>query len=165
MTGIIRVVTTEQIGQTAQLAEEIWQEHYTPIIGAHQVEYMLKKFQSPAAITAQIDAGDLVYFLLCRDNSPEGYMAVQIRSTEVFLSKLYVRSTARGRGLAAKALQFVKNIAADNCLRRISLTVNKNNQLALKAYEKLGFKNEGAVVNDIGEGYVMDDYILGINLR
>ena len=38
------VTTQAQIVQVATLAEEIWREHYTPIIGAAQVDYMLEHF-------------------------------------------------------------------------------------------------------------------------
>lgn len=164
MIEIIRVATREQIQTTATLAAEIWQEHYTPIIGADQVKYMIARFQGPEAITQQIDSGELVYFLIHFAGNAEGYFAIQLRPNEVFLSKLYVRARMRGRGLAARTLQFVKAIAADNCLKRISLTVNKNNKLALQAYEKLGFANEGPTVTNIGGGFVMDDYILALNM-
>ena len=38
------------IALIAGLARQIWTEHYTPIIGAAQVEYMLGRFQSQSAI-------------------------------------------------------------------------------------------------------------------
>ncbi len=165
MIEIIRVATSEQIRLTADLAAEIWKEHYTPIIGAGQVDYMINSFQSAEAVTRQIDAGELVYFLLYSDRQPAGYFAVQIRPEEVFLSKLYVRASMRRHGIARRALKFVKGIAADNCLKRITLTVNKNNDLALKSYEKIGFVRQKAVVTDIGGGYVMDDYILTLQMN
>ena len=40
------------------------------------------------------------------------------------------------------------------------LNVNKNNGQAIRAYEKRGFAIREAVVNDIGRGYVMDDYVM-----
>ncbi|MBU1109922.1 MAG: GNAT family N-acetyltransferase [Candidatus Riflebacteria bacterium] len=165
MIEIVRVVTSEQIEITAELADKIWREHYTPIIGTAQVDYMITKFQSPDAIRAQIDQNELTYYLLYSDREPAGYFAIQVKTEEVFLSKLYVKSSLRKRGLAAKALGFIKNVAADNCLRRISLTINKNNSASLAAYERLGFKNEKAVVTDIGNGFVMDDFILVLCTR
>jgi len=42
----------------------------------------------------------------------------------------------------------------------LSLTVNKNNNIALRAYEKLGFVNHGPLETDIGEGYIMDDFLM-----
>ena len=163
MIEILRVITSEQIAVTAQLAEEIWREHYTPIIGAAQVDYMIAKYQSHDAIRTQIDQNELIYYLLYVGRQPAGYFAIQVRTDEIFLSKLYVSRKYRNQGLASKAVGFVKGVAADNCVRRISLTINKNNKASLAAYEKLGFKNEKAVVTDIGNGFVMDDYILALN--
>ena len=164
MIEVVRVITKEQIETTARLANEIWRDHYTPIIGATQVDYMLEKYQSPGAIRVQIDQNELTYYLLYYDRQPAGYFAIQVRVDEVFLSKLYVCSTQRKRGLASKALDFIKNVAADNCLHRISLTINKKNRESLAAYEHLGFKNEKAIITDIGSGFVMDDFIMTLDI-
>jgi RimJ/RimL family protein N-acetyltransferase len=43
---------------------------------------------------------------------------------------------------------------------RVSLAVNKRNSRAIAAYRKWGFEIEQAVVKDIGDGFVMDDYIM-----
>ena len=55
----------------AALADEIWREHYTPIIGEAQVDYMLKKFQSAEQICEDIKCNDYIYFTamgLCKNN-------------------------------------------------------------------------------------------------
>jgi len=165
MIEIVRVVTNQQIESVAALAAEIWREHYTPIIGAEQVTYMLEKFQSPEAVKTQIDTNELVYYLLYIDQRPSGYFAIQVRADEVFLSKLYVASSYRKLGLAKNAIEFIKGVAADNCLKKISLTINKNNSESLSAYERLGFAKEKAVVTDIGNGFYMDDFVLVLNLN
>ena len=46
--------TYEQIKDIANLAEIIWNQHFTPIIGKEQVDYMVEKFQSYPAIKNQI---------------------------------------------------------------------------------------------------------------
>jgi len=164
MIEIVRVVTNTQIKAVSALAEEIWREHYTPIIGSKQVDYMLEKFQSPDAVRSQIDSNELIYYLLYTDQRPAGYFAIQVRPNEVFLSKLYVARLSRRLGLAKNAIDFIRNVAADNCLKRISLTINKNNSDSLAAYERLGFKNEKAIVTDIGNGFYMDDYVLALEV-
>lgn len=164
MIEIIRVITEQQIALTARLADEIWREYYVPIIGHDQVDYMLAQFQSSAAIKNKIDCGELIYFLMYFHRQPAGYFAIQIRTDEVFLSKLYVLAGQRNRGLAKKALNFVKNVTSENCLQRISLTINKNNNESLAAYKKLGFKISGEIINDIGNGFFMDDFILQLSL-
>lgn len=42
------------------------------------------------------------------------------------------------------------------------LTVNKQNERAVSAYTALGFKKIDEAVSDIGNGYVMDDYIMSV---
>ena len=66
-TDIVQVKTKEQIAGVEALAFEIWHEHYIPIIGVKQVEYMLKKFQSQEAISEQIEEGCSYYLIKAGD--------------------------------------------------------------------------------------------------
>lgn len=141
------------------LAYSIWREHYTPIIGSQQVEYMLEKFQSKEAILDQIEKqGHLYYLLEDKDSDWVGYVAVIPKDKELFLSKLYINTANRGKGYGRYALDFIETIARDKGLSKISLTVNKNNAHSIKIYEKLGFMISDSLVTDIGNGFVMDDY-------
>lgn len=160
MLEFIRVTTQEQIELTSKLAEEIWQEHYTPIIGTDQVAYMLENFQSEKAITMQLDSGSWGYFLIYHDAEAIGYFAYHLKLEHMQLSKLYIRHGNRGKGYSRRAIHFLEKICRQNELDKISLTVNKNNSTAIAVYEKLGFKNMGPTVADIGGGYIMDDYIM-----
>ncbi len=155
--GIVPVATDEQIGAVEALAREIWTEHFTPIIGRAQVEYMLEKFQPKAAIAGQIREG-YAYFLLEESGGRIGYLAVQPRADELFLSKIYVKASERGRGHGRAAVRFAEDFAGERKLARITLTVNKDNSSSIRAYEKLGFEKIAALVQDIGGGFVMDDY-------
>ncbi len=155
---VFTIVTTEcQREMIESLAREIWTEHYTPIIGREQVEYMLEKFQSQEAIAQQIRAG-MIYFLIRSGEEFIGYIAVQPKGDELFLSKIYVASERRGRGHGKKAIQFVESLAKERKLGKIVLTVNKNNSKSIRAYEKMGFTIANALIQDIGNGFVMDDY-------
>jgi ribosomal protein S18 acetylase RimI-like enzyme len=158
MAEIVRVSDAEAIETAAGLAREIWYEHYIPVIGRAQVDYMVSKFQSVAAITEQI-AGGLDYFLISNDGRAEGYFAIQSEPEErsLFLSKFYIRKAIRGRGLGRAALAFIESSCRAGNLDRIWLTVNKHNP-AIATYEKLGFRTTGEIVADIGNGFVMDDY-------
>ncbi len=145
------------------LAFPIWREHYTPIIGSAQVEYMLQKFQTAHAIGAQIQEGVHYYFLRTDGEENAGYLSVVYRPAEIFLSKLYLLKSHRGQGFAGAALEFVKTMARNKNLERITLTVHKRNP-SVKAYQALGFEILEPVVTDIGGGFVMDDYRMGLNL-
>ena len=153
----IKVETKQHIETVEALANEIWTEHYIPIIGREQVDYMLTRFQSMQAIEDQIANGYL-YFLIQDAGQFIGYISIQPKDQELFLSKIYVRSSCRSKGYGRKAVRFAEELAKEKGLGKIVLTVNKNNTLAIKAYEAIGFKNVGALVQDIGNGFVMDDF-------
>ena len=55
-------------------------------------------------------------------------------------------------------MDFVEEKALEKNCSKVSLTVNKNNVNSIIAYEKAGFINKGALVMDIGSGFVMDDF-------
>ena len=59
-----------------------------------------------------------------------------------------------------KLIDFTKKLAQKRKINTIWLTVNKNNSNSIKWYKKLNFKITKEVVMDIGNGYVMDDYVI-----
>lgn len=155
---ITKVITRKQILIIENLANEIWREYYILFIGKEQVDYMLEKFQSGNAIYDQINNEGYIYYLIHEDGNCIGYFGVQPKEKELFLSKIYIKSAERGKGYGKKVIRFLGQLTKEKALSAISLTVNKNNSNAIKAYEKLGFKNMGSVVKDIGHGFIMDDY-------
>ena len=148
-----------------ELADVIWRKHYIPINGIGQVEYMLKKYQSAEAISNQVENEGFEYFVLTYDKVPVGYISIRKEDDKLFLSKIYVLSEYRGKKLGKTAMQFIEDKAKVYGLKTIILTVNKNNTNSIKAYKKLGFANVKAIVKDIGEGYVMDDYLMHKSLN
>ncbi len=163
MTNIVPVKSKTNISLVANLANTIWTEHYTPIIGLGQVNYMLDKFQSEKAIQEQLEKG-VAYYLMQFQDAFVGYFSFSIREDVLFLSKLYVLKSARGNGIARAALSFIELKAKKLQLAKITLTVNKYNSNSIAAYVKMGFINADSIVQDIGNGYVMDDYVLEKNL-
>ena len=155
---IVEVFSQELIGKVEALAKGIWREHYTSIIGKEQVDYMFDKFQSRTAITQQIKDGFLYFFIKEQDGGYIGYIGVVPKGNEMFLSKIYITSEKRGKGYGRQAMCFVEHLAKKKGCSKIDLTVNKNNSNAIKVYEKCGFTNVGPLAQDIGEGFVMDDY-------
>ncbi|UCE48606.1 MAG: GNAT family N-acetyltransferase [Phycisphaerales bacterium] len=154
---IEQVSSLSQIETVARLAFEIWNQHFVPIIGKAQVDYMVEKFQSKKAIKEQIERG-YSYYLIQADGDYIGYSGICPKEDELFLSKLYLRVSQRGKGYGRQVVKFLENLARDRGLGKITLTVNKNNTDTIRAYERFGFTNQGPIVQDIGGGFVMDDY-------
>jgi GNAT superfamily N-acetyltransferase len=156
------VISDLEIARVATLATTIWKQHYTPIIGKEQVDYMLNQFQSAETITSQIAEGS-DYFLLQSENDL-GYLSIKAEEHTLFLSKIYLLQNERGKGLGKKMMNFVTNKAHEMRLNSIRLTVNKYNHDAIASYEKMGFTKKREVVFDIGNGYIMDDYEMVLEL-
>lgn len=155
------VLTQDQIRETADLAKIIWTEHYPSIIGAAQTACMIEKFQSAPAITAQIRQG-YKYYLMKSCKISAGYAAVLSEPMEksLFLSKIYVEKSYRGRHFTSQTIAALKKTCRKEGLEKIRLTVNKRNCSSIAVYEHLEFVKVQDAVTDIGEGYVMDDYIM-----
>ncbi len=155
--------TTEMasLKQISMLASRIWPQHYTPLIGEAQVDYMLDKFQSLPAICRQIEQGYHYFLIRDTDQAPLGYFAFILKPEELFLSKIYLLAQHRGKGYGRKTLLWIESQARKMRKKRIVLTVNKNNSSSIKFYEHCGFVNAGARIQDIGNGFIMDDYQMG----
>jgi len=151
----------EDIDLIARLADSIWREHYTPIIGKGQVDYMMERFQSPEAITNQMDDGH-TYEILFHQEEAIGYIAYQRRGAQLFLSKYYVEKSQRGQGFGKLAMLHIVECAKALGCAEITLTVNKDNSNSIAAYQKMGFQIAGPIVQDIGNGYVMDDFQMAL---
>jgi len=154
-----RVASDIDCQLVAELGDFIWREHYTPIIGLAQVEYMLDHFQSITAIKKQIAEG-VRYYLVENEDENVGYLSFYPKEESLFISKIYVLSNQRGKGLGKAAIGFIENNATDLGLDTLRLTVNKFNTNSITSYEKMGFFKTESVVIDIGGGFVMDDYVM-----
>lgn len=155
----VKVDSDGQIETVALLADRVWRECYSPILETGQIDYMLEKFQSPAAVKNQIQEQDYEYYLLQFNRQAAGYLAVQPKDGKLLLSKLYVLDGFRGNGLGARGLAYALQLAKEKNCTSVWLTVNRNNQRAIGVYEKNGFSVVREQVADIGGGYVMDDFI------
>ena len=149
----------------ANLADEIWREHFPSIIGDSQTDYMLKKFQSAEQICIDIKTNGFVYFTAECLKSKElaGYCACQPKEDYLLLSKMYVRKVFRGTGVSRIFLVEAAALCQQRGLNKIRLTVNKYNSSAIMAYQKMGFETIDSVKVDIGGGFFMDDFIMELH--
>ena len=140
-----------------KLAYEIWYDRYDWMISKEQIEYMLNKFQRADVIEDDVSRGYNYYTV--NTEKAVGYLGVQKQDNKLFLSKFYLKSETSGLGFGKQMFDFVEDCAIKSECNIIRLTVNKTNP-AYKKYLSWGFKVVDNDVFDIGNGYVMDDYIL-----
>lgn len=161
------VRTDGEIERLARMAGEIWREYWPALIGRDQTEYMIESFQSPATIRQGIAKDGYEYWFVEDENQPEGRRIVgytggyEEPSTErFFISKIYLYDWARGRGYASRTIGFYEELCRNRRLKAMYLTVNKHNELGIRAYRGKGFETVDAVETDIGSGFIMNDYIM-----
>ena len=157
--GIIKVETEEKEAILTDIASLIWHEHFVSIISEQQIDYMVGMFQSKQAVTKQIEDG-YEYYLFRLEDTYIGYMGIHPEEEKLFLSKLYLQKEYRGRGLARQALEFLVDYCIRHHLAAIYLTCNRNNDKSIAVYKKMGFVTVREQVADIGNGFVMDDYVM-----
>ena len=150
----------------ANIAKRLWHIAYDDIIGPTQVDYMLKQFQSSPAFERQIDKEFYNYYFVVVNGENVGYVALANSPNDkrLFLSKLYLSPEIQKKGVAVCTLKFAKDKAKEWRKTAIYLTVNKENTRAIYVYEKFGFNKIDSVVTDIGNGFVMDDYIYELQI-
>ena len=121
--------------------------------------------KSFAAIKKQVGSENYEYFNFVLDGTRIGYFAVAAQpDNTMMLSKLYMYKEYRGNGYAKKAFEFIKDLARQKGCKSIWLTVNRHNYGAMKVYEAFGMKVIREQVTDIGNGFVMDDYVYSIDV-
>lgn len=156
-------VTEDDVAELADFAEGVWHEHYDKLLGKAQVDYMVDKFQSAAAVKEQLARG-YEYYAIKDQNTGDmlGFCGIHPEPEEhrLFLSKLYIGAPYRRKGLATMVMAFLQDYGHKMKADRIWLTVNKHNNGSIAAYLQFGFEITRMEVTDIGSGYVMDDYIM-----
>lgn len=159
-----KITSDDQIRQTAEIANEIWHQHFSSILSTEQIDYMVEKFQSYPALKNQIDSG-YEYYAFIIDGVQAGYFGIcEKPDNTLFLSKLYLKKEYRGNSYASKAFEFIKNIGRQNGNTMVWLTVNKYNDSSIAVYKHWGMEIIRDEVTDIGGGFVMDDYVFGLRL-
>ena len=156
-------IQSREIPIVQQLAREIWEEHYLKILSQEQIDYMLDLFYSEEKINSELEEG-IVWELLWDGENPIGYLVCKIETEKIYISKIYLKAETRGKGLGKLLLNRAKELAKQHQKKSIYLNVNKYNVDSIAFYERNGFTKVDEGVFDIGNGYVMDDYILELVL-
>ena len=153
------LATCSDIALLQRLAGQIWRAHYPGIISRAQIEYMLDRMYGAEPIAGEMESGTC-WELIRESADAVGFLSYSYDESvaQLNLHKLYVLANRHGQGLGRAGLARVMQVAAALGAREVSLFVNKNNQKAIRAYERAGFAIAESVVTECGAGFIMDDY-------
>lgn len=155
----VKISDLRSLKKIESLAKKIWIEYYVPMVDRRLIRHLLMTHQSKEAIYNQIADGFL-YYLIKQSGKVIGYTAIlpRPRSRYLFLSKIYLLSSQRGKGVGRKVLMQLETMARGMGFCRIRLRVNKKNIKAIAVYKNMGFVIIEAFKQKIGKGYYLDDY-------
>ena len=161
----ISPIHPDEADVVVELASRIWRAHYPGIISAAQIEYMLEQRYRPVLVRQFIARGDT--WLAAR---AEGVMVGfahghPLSGGDYKLDKLYVDQAVQRHGIGGALIRELAARVARLGHTRLILRVNRENHPAIKSYLKHGFKIADLVQEDIGGGFVMDDYVMARDIE
>jgi diamine N-acetyltransferase len=158
----ISIATRSQLSIIKDLAYQIWPSAYGEILCEEQLDFMLDKFYDINALEKQMLEDNQV-FLLIEDNLQFlGFCSYELNyenTQNTKLHKLYVLPETQGKGVGKLLLKKIENIAFLNNNKNILLNVNRFNK-AQEFYKYQGYQNIETIDIHIGNGYLMEDYIM-----
>ena len=162
---IIRA-TEADLPAISQLAGVIWRACYPEIITHAQIDYMLARMYALDVLRDEIRSQGIRYDRLLVNDKLVGFASYGLAAEPgvVKLHKLYLLPELHGRGLGSRLLQHVEREVRAGGACRLILSVNKRNAKAIATYRQNGFVIAESVVTDIGNGFVMDDYVMAKDL-
>ncbi|MFN5373223.1 MAG: GNAT family N-acetyltransferase [Flavobacteriia bacterium] len=165
----IRLAQLDELPILENLARQIWPATYADIISQEQIDFMLNWMYSFTALRQQQEEGH-EFYILHHEGQDIGFIAIewinepqQSDSAQLKINKLYVLRECQGKGMGRALFEKAKERATETGCKAIFLQVNKANQ-AKNFYLQLGFQVREEAVFDIGNGFVMDDYIMALAL-
>ena len=162
----IRKATLEDIEMINRRAWIVFPHTYKEILSPEQMEYMMDWMYSTENLHKQMTEDGHIYFLAFEGNEPAGYLSIQPEGEHTYhLQKIYVLPSFQGKKLGKllfeHAIKAIKELHPEPCQMR--LNVNRQNK-ALTFYEKMGMKKVDEGDFHIGNGYYMNDYIMGLDI-
>jgi GNAT superfamily N-acetyltransferase len=156
----------DQLPEVQRLAGVIWRAHYASIISAEQIEYMLDRGYALGVLETFVGRPGRGLELATAGEAVTGFAAWYLTDApaQAKLDKLYVLQSRQRHGTGGHLVARVVENARAAGATTLILNVNKRNTQAIGFYEKHGFIVREAVVDDIGGGHVMDDYVMARSL-
>lgn len=163
----IRKATTGDIPLISKMAQVVFPATYRHILSPEQLDYMMEWMYSAESLHKQMEEEGHTYYIACKeDGEPAGYVSIQPEGSHLFhLQKIYVlprfQGCKLGERLFRQAIAAIKERHPEPCEMR--LNVNRNNK-ALRFYEHMGMKKVDEGDFPIGNGFYMNDYIMGMEI-
>ncbi len=140
------------------LAKTIWHQHYINIISIEQINYMLDKMYSEKSLVEQTSILNHLFYFIEYNNNHVGF--ISFNENEPYnwhINKFYILQDVATNGIGTLSFNALLKLISP---KTITLTVNRKNYKSINFYFKNGFKLKAVKDFDIGNGFVMEDFIM-----
>jgi GNAT superfamily N-acetyltransferase len=155
------VVAKSQLEIIQDLAKAIWPDTYGAILSKEQLEFMMEMMYSLDSLENQLKNNN-VFLLVKEENEFLGFASYELNfnnSNKTKIHKLYILPSIQGKGVGKNLIFYIQEIAKKGNNSALILNVNKYNK-AKDFYLHNQFEITDSLVVDIGNGYVMDDFVM-----
>ena len=139
-----------------------WPNTFKEILSPHQIKYMMNWMYSDESLQEQMYVKNHRYFLAKENDTFLGYMSIEHNcenSGKTKIHKIYILPDQQKKGIGKLLLERAIAETKKQNDSAIYLNVNKYNENAIGFYKKNGFFLAKEEVIDIGNGFIMDDYV------
>jgi len=145
-----------------EIAYKTWPETFGSILSKEQIKFMLEMMYSKDALIEQIEVKNHKFILASVDNAFYGYVSYELNYknfSKTKIHKLYILPTTQGSGIGKYLINEVSKIALANNNSSLLLNVKRDNK-AVGFYKKIGFEIISNEDIDIGNGFLLEDYVM-----
>jgi diamine N-acetyltransferase len=159
----IKKVGVESIPLIQELTMQVWPQTYAGSLSQDQIDYMLNMMYSTEALQQQMNSG-MQFIVASFNDQPVGFASYgpTEKENEYKLHKLYVITSIQKTGAGKGLLKYIMNDVQQNGCTHLILQVNRENENAIGFYKRMGFTKEYEADFDIGNGFYMKDYVMGV---
>jgi len=158
----ISEATISDIKQIQNIVHITWPITYGEILSKEQLDYMLNLFYSDKALTLQYTKKEQLFYMIYGEQTNIGFIGIEHHykgEAITKIHKIYLLPETQGKGIGKKVIDKIGKLALENNSAILLLNVNRFNS-ALGFYKKIGFEVVDEVNIDIGNGYLMEDYVM-----
>ncbi|MFZ0598012.1 MAG: GNAT family N-acetyltransferase [Flavobacterium sp.] len=158
----ISAATINDIKLIQEIAHTTWPITYGEILSKEQLDYMLDLIYSDEALINQYNKKEQLFYLISEDEVTLGFIGIEHNykgESVTRIHKIYLLPETQGKGIGKNVIDEIEKFALKNNSKALSLNVNRFNA-ALGFYKKIGFEVVDEVNIEIGNGYLMEDYVM-----
>lgn len=161
----IRALKQDELSIVHEIAHATWPDTFKDILSQEQIQYMLNWMYDLKQLENQFNQGHQFYVAELEEK-PVGFIGIEPNYPEngiTKIHKIYILPNQQGTGIGKKLIEFVKELSIQSEMEGLLLNVNRFNK-AVDFYKAIGFNILFEENIDIGNGYLMEDFVMKLDL-